>query len=132
MRLTQGGLVGVVDATQPTISDWETGKTSPARGSLRLLADRFKDERRVFRWLEHGGPAPELIPADSPTPGQLDRLYGMAVLDLGSQVKDIDGEQYVPLVSVQRWLGRLADALGWDATQSGVGATAGRGEAAER
>jgi DNA-binding transcriptional regulator YiaG len=40
--------------TQGTISDWETEKTYPGRGMLRLIADLCFEPDRVFHWLESG------------------------------------------------------------------------------
>lgn len=59
---TQTELAHALKVTQGTVSDWETDKTAPNRGMLRLVADLVRDSERVFRWLESGRDPPALTP----------------------------------------------------------------------
>lgn len=59
---SQTDLARILRVTQGTISDWETGKTYPGRGMLRLYADLFHDADQVFKWIETGTANPGLRP----------------------------------------------------------------------
>lgn len=54
LELNQTEFARKLRITQGTVSDWETEKTFPGRGMLRLIADLFSHSDKVFHWLETG------------------------------------------------------------------------------
>lgn len=118
LRLTQAELADILEATQPSVSDWERGKVPISRGDLRLAADLAKDDRIVFAWLQFGGPRPEIVRFGEASPSALDKIHSAAMIDLSEASRVIEGEPWVPMTRVSRWLARLSDALGWSTTRS--------------
>lgn len=62
LKLNQTEFARRLGVTQGTVSDWETAKTDPGRGMLRLMADLCQESEQVFSWLETGRPAVGLKP----------------------------------------------------------------------
>lgn len=58
-RLSQGELARRVGVTQPSISDWETGKSEPSVDNLRILAVELNV---WFEWLATGRGPRDYIP----------------------------------------------------------------------
>jgi transcriptional regulator with XRE-family HTH domain len=112
LGMDQKEFAAALGTNQPTVSDWENDKVAIARGTLRLVSDLCRDDRRVFRWLGEGGPMPELVPAASAGPSEVERAYGEAVFELAGAARDIEGIRVVPLQLVMLWLARLHDMIG--------------------